>query len=68
MYSMKVLLLRTLFLYLLLETGLPFYVVIQATQAKVTPSFLSYFKTLSIGLALGIKPSASYSAVKCYTD
>ena len=70
MYSMKVLLLLlgTLFLYLLLETGPPFYIVIQATQAKVTPSILSYFKTLSIGLALGIKPLTSYSAVKCSTD
>ena len=68
MYSMKVLLLGTLFLYLLLEMGPPFYIVIQATPAKVTPSILSCFKTLSIGLALGIKPSTSYSAVKCSTD
>ena len=55
---------------LLLETGPPFYVVIRATrsssclQDKVTvvPSFLSYFKTLSVG------PANSRSAVKRSTD
>ena len=30
---------------------------------KGVPSFLSYFKTLSIGLALGIEPTTSHSAV-----
>ena len=64
---MKVLLLGTLFLHVLLETGVPFYVV-SFMQAKVTPSFLSYFMTLSVGPALGITPMTSYSAVKCSTD
>ena len=57
-----------------METGLPFYVVIRATrrsrrlQCKGVPSFLSYFKTLSNGWALGIEPSTSHSAVKRSTD
>ena len=32
------------------------------------PSFLSYFKTLSIGPAPGIKPMTSRSAVKRFTN
>ena len=48
-----------------------FYMVIQATRrsshlqrksAKAVPSFLSYFKTLRIGVAPGIKPTTSCSA------
>ena len=34
--------------------------------AKGEPSFLSYFKTLSIGPTLRIAPTASRSAVKRY--
>ena len=33
-------------------------------SAKAVPSFLSYFKTLSIGPGPGIKPATSCSAVK----
>ena len=51
------------------------FVVIRATwwsshfhRAKEVPSFLSYFKTLCIGLALGIIPMTSCSAVKPTTD
>ena len=59
-----------------LETGPPFYVVIRATQrsshlrrgAREVISFLSYFKTLSIGLTPGIEPASSRSAVKSSTD
>lgn len=42
--------------HLLLETGLPFYLVIGATprQCKEVASFFVIFKTLSIGQALGI--------------
>ena len=32
------------------------------------PSFLSYFKTLSIGPVLGIEPATSRSVVKRSTD
>ena len=39
-----------------------------ACSAKAVPSFLSYFKTLSIGPVLGIGPATSHLAVKCYTD
>ena len=63
--------LRTLLLRLQLETGLPFYVVIRAirrSRAKVVPSFLSYFQTLSIGPAPGIEPATSRSAVKRSND
>ena len=35
-----------------------------ACSAKAVPSFFSYFKTLSIGLALGMKLVTSHSAVK----
>ena len=67
-------LLQTLFLCLQLEMGLPLYVVIWATQRssclqyKGSTFILSYFKTLSIGSAPGIKPEASHSVVKCSTD
>ena len=37
-------------------------------RAKVVPSFLSYFKTLSIGSTLGIKSATSRSAVKRCPD
>ena len=37
-------------------------------SAKAVPSFLSYFKTLSIGPAPGIEPTTSRSAVKRSTD
>ena len=41
-------------------------------KAKVVPSFLIYFKTLSIqssvATATGIEPATSYSAVKRYAD
>ena len=39
-----------------------------AWSAEGVPSFLSYFKTLSTGPALGIKPATSRSAVKRSTD
>ena len=39
-----------------------------ACSAKGVPSFLSYFKTLSIGPAPGIEPATSCSAVKRSTD
>ena len=39
-----------------------------AYNAKVVSSFLSYFKTLSIGPAPGVKPATSRSAVKHSTD
>ena len=39
-----------------------------AYRAKELPSFLSYFKTLSFGPALGIEPAISRSAVKRSTD
>ena len=54
--------LGSLFLRLLTETGPPFFVVIRATrrssrlQYRGVPSFLSYFKTLSAGPALGSNP------------
>ena len=37
-------------------------------RAMAAPSFLSYFKTLSIGPVLGIEPVTSRSAVKRSTD
>ena len=37
-------------------------------RAKAVPSFLSYFKTVSIGLAPGIEPATSRSTVKHSTD
>ena len=37
-------------------------------KAKGVPSFLSYFKILSIGPAPGIEPATSCSAFKCFTD
>ena len=39
-----------------------------ACSVKAVPAFLSYFKTLSIGSAPGIKPVASCSVVKHSTD
>ena len=39
-----------------------------ANMAKAVPSFLSYFKTLSIGSAPGIEPATSRCAVKRSTD
>ena len=67
------------FLRLLVETGPPFYVVIVPSEglaicrAKAVllvplPSFLSYFKTLSIVPVPGIEPATSRSAVKRSTD
>ena len=55
-------------------TGPPFYVVIRATRRSSrlqckgigVPSFLSYFKTLSIGPALGIEPATSRSVVNTF--
>ena len=44
------------------HTGLP------VSRTKEVPLFLSYFKTLSIGLAPGIEPATSRSAVKRSTD
>ena len=38
------------------------------SRAKVIPSLISHFKTLSIGPTPGIKPATSRSAVKCSTD
>ena len=75
-YHVTTLKLGTPFLHLLLETGLPFYVVIRATRslglsaccAKRVPSFLSYFKTLIIGPAPGIQAVTFRPAVKRSTD
>ena len=39
-----------------------------ACSAKGVPSFLSYFKTLSIGPVPGIEPATSRSAVKGSAD
>ena len=55
--------LGTLFLRLQLETGPPFYVGLACCRAKGVPSFLGYFKTPSIGVASGIEPATSRSAV-----
>ena len=52
-----------------LETGPPFYVVILAVcRAKAVTSFLSFFKTLSIGPSPGTEPTTSRSTVKRSTD
>ena len=40
----------------------------EGLTAKAVPSFLSYFKTLSFGSALGIETASSRSAVKRSTD
>ena len=37
-------------------------------RAKAVPSFLSYFKTLSVGPAPGIEPAAFRSAIKRSND
>ena len=39
-----------------------------ACSTKVVPSFLSYFKTLNIGLAPGIEPATSCPVVTRFTD
>ena len=39
-----------------------------AYNAKGVSSFLSYFKSMSIGPALGIEPATFCSAVKRFTD
>ena len=70
MYLARKYYLRTLVLRLLLETGPPFTWSSEpresqaACSAKVVPSFLSYFKTFSVGLPPGIEPATSRSAVK----
>ena len=46
----------------------PFYEGLAICRAKVVPSFLSSFKTLSIGPTPGIEPATSCSAVKRSTD
>ena len=56
--------LRATFLRFLLEMGQPFYVVIRALRRSSQTSFLSYFKTLSIGPASWIEPTTSRSVVK----
>ena len=72
MYLARKYSLGTLFLRPQLETGPPFYVVIRASRRsshmQAVPSFLSYFKTLSIGPVPGIEPTTSRSAVKRSTD
>ena len=57
------------------ETVPPFYVIIREPRegrpvcgAKKVPSFLSYFKTLSIVPASGVEPATSRSVVKRSTD
>ena len=37
-------------------------------SAKGVPSFFSYFNTMSIGQARGIKPATTNSAVRCSSD
>ena len=68
--------LRTLFFCLPLEMEPPFYMAIWATQRSSLfavqragkPSFLSYFKTMSIGAAPWMQSTTSCSAVKCSND
>ena len=67
-FSTKVLIGGTIFLRHPLEMGSPFYVVICATRRSYRPSLLSYFKTLSIGPAPGIKPATSRFSVKHSID
>ena len=62
-------------LRLLVETVPPFYVIIRESReglfvcgTKKVPSFLCYFKTLSIVPASGVEPATSRSAVKRSTD
>ena len=67
-FSTRVLLVDTIFTSPT-ETGRPLYLVIRtACSEKGVPLFLSYFKTLSIGLAPGIKPATFRSAVKRSTN
>ena len=56
-FSMKVLIGDTILHYIALYCS-----------AKEVPSFLSHFKTLSVGAAPGIEPMTSHSAVKRSTD
>ena len=71
--ALKYKILRTLFFCLPLEMEPPFYMAICATQRSSLfavqragkPSFLSYFKTMSIGAAPWIESTTSCSAVKC---
>ena len=62
------------FLRLFRETGPPITwsseprECLAACNTYVVPSFLSYFKTLSIGPAPGIEPAISRSAVTRFTD
>ena len=64
----------TLILRLQMETGRHFTWSSEPREGlavwrtKEVPSFLSYFKTLSIGPAPGIEPATSRSAVKRSTD
>ena len=51
-----------------LFTGDTIFRGLAACSAKAVPSFLSYFKTLSIDPVLEIEPVTSHLAVKCYTD
>ena len=65
------LLIGTLFLCLLLETGTTFYRVTRGPaicREKAVPSFLRHSKTLSVGRVPGIKLATSRSAVKRSTD
>ena len=55
--------------------GPPFYVVCEpreglaaCSSAKGVPLFLSYFKTLSIGLVPGIEPATSRSAFPAHSS
>ena len=75
-FSTKVLELGTLLLRLQVETGRNRHFAwssesregLAACSLKGVPSFLSYFKTLSIGPAPGIEPVTSLSAFKRSTD
>ena len=75
-FTMKVLI-KDLFLGLQLETVTPVTVTPWSSEsreslavctAKGVPSFLSYFKTLSIGPVPGIEPATSRSAAKGSID
>ena len=57
-----------LYFHLLQGMGPPFYIIGHPSYPKEVPSFLSYFKTLSSGSALGIEPTTSCSAVKHSTN
>ena len=69
MYLALKFLLETLFFTIAILRGHSSHAKVQPLAgAKGVPSFLSYFKTLSIGPAPGIEPSTSCSAVKRSTD